>query len=255
MTPFLRNTALGVALYALLAPAARAEASVSEAGMSDEAFAYVAGTILSVFYHELGHALIDTMDLPLYGPEEDAADTLAAVLTHEIWDEEGARQNAEAFALSWLASAAETDLEVEHFAGLHSLDLQRHYRQVCLFYGAAADTRADFARDFELPEDRAAGCADEYASADHAWGAVLRGLREAEGEEMVWTGPADSGIATLLKQEVTDLNGLFSFPVAVAVRMEVCDEANAFYLPDEKSIVICQEFVDYLVAQAEEMEL
>ena len=105
MTLFLRSTVMSAALCALLAPAARADDEMSEG-----AFAYVGGTILSIFYHELGHALIDTKDLPLFGPEEDAADTLAAVMTHEIWDEEGARQNAEAFAMSWLASAAETDL-------------------------------------------------------------------------------------------------------------------------------------------------
>ena len=34
---------------------------------------FVEANILSVFYHELGHALIDIMALPVFGQEEDAA--------------------------------------------------------------------------------------------------------------------------------------------------------------------------------------
>ena len=243
-----------------------AQAQPTADDLSEEGFAYVAGSMLSVFYHELGHAFIDLLDLPVFGPEEDAADTLAAVLTHEIWEEEGARQNASAYALSWLISAAEMSDEgfsAEDFGEVHALDLQRHYRHVCLFYGADPAARADFAADFELPAGRAESCAEEYAQADRAWGRVLRDLAaEKEGlraglqrESLRWQGEGEGQIAEVLRQEVQDLNARYYLPARLNVALQDCGEANAFYVPDEKTVIICQEFIDYLTAQAVALEL
>ena len=252
----MRRIALFALCCGLLAPSSRAEEAK---GLSEAAFDYVGGATLSMFYHELGHALIDTMDLPLYGPEEDAADTLAAVMSHMIWNEDGARRNMRAFAQSWLASAAESEVGLEDYASAHALDLQRHYRQVCLFYGASPETRADFAEEFALPPARAETCEEEYEQADRSWGELLRERGEVEGERLVWSGPtADSTadpIAALLAQEVEDVNKVFSQTEEISVQIEACGEANAFYKPEEKAVVICREFVEYLTGQAEEMGL
>ena len=43
----------------------------------------VVGVGLFVFLHEVGHALIDILDIPTTGKEEDAVDDLAAVLLIE----------------------------------------------------------------------------------------------------------------------------------------------------------------------------
>lgn len=44
---------------------------------SPEQDRFIAANILAVFYHELGHAVIDVEDLPIYGQEEDAADVFS----------------------------------------------------------------------------------------------------------------------------------------------------------------------------------
>ena len=38
---------------------------------------FVTSNILSIFYHEIGHAIIDTLRLPVFGQEEDAANFLS----------------------------------------------------------------------------------------------------------------------------------------------------------------------------------
>ena len=41
---------------------------------------FVALNLISVFYHELGHTVIDTMQVPIFGQEEDAAEAFSILL-------------------------------------------------------------------------------------------------------------------------------------------------------------------------------
>ena len=76
----------------------------------DEAEAqFVTSNVLAAFYHELGHALIDVLQLPVLGKEEDAADTLSALLVHDIWDESSATQIIYDTASSYAMYAAEAE--------------------------------------------------------------------------------------------------------------------------------------------------
>ncbi|MGB1209146.1 MAG: DUF4344 domain-containing metallopeptidase, partial [Paracoccaceae bacterium] len=59
--------------------------------MADEARdAFVDANVLGIFYHELGHAMIDILDLPIFGQEEDAADVASVMLIDALWEEETA---------------------------------------------------------------------------------------------------------------------------------------------------------------------
>ncbi len=220
--------------------------------------AYVEGNVLSIFYHEFGHALVDLMQLPVLGQEEDAADILSVVLTSELWDEEMARQTAWAAATSWRMTAEEAGgaVDAESYADVHGLDLQRHYTHVCLFYGANPDTRADFVTDFALPEGRADGCADEYTLASDSWGVYLDQISEgAPGTSIsMEVDPADS-ISILLGDEVAALNQVFVLPEALKVELASCGEANAYYDSSARSITFCTEYVDYLWEQAQQAGL
>jgi hypothetical protein len=223
----------------------------------DEAAAsFVVSNVLSTFYHELGHGLIDILDLPVLGREEDAADTLAALLVHETWQEEQARRilydAAEAYLLldaEAKATGSEPDL-----ADTHSLDLQRYYNLVCLYYGADPDMREDDARELSLPETRAETCAEEFELAQASWGGILDGLEpgpDAKGLRIV-KAEADDDVVAILQTDIDDLNARYGLPVWIDVWIEPCGEANAFYYPGESRITICSEYAPDLVRLWEE---
>jgi hypothetical protein len=220
--------------------------------------AFVQGNILATLYHEIGHAMIDVLELPVLGQEEDAADTLAVVLTHNLWEEEWARSVASATAMSFYLAAGESD--EPSYWDVHGPDEQRFYNTVCLFYGADPDARADFAEENELPPERADYCPDEFTLADEAWGAFLYDVTLDEGAKSAKSfrfDPPKAGgeIATLLADEVADLNARYALPVTIEVRLDACGEANAFYDPSDRSITICSEYVDYLTQQAVDADL
>lgn len=119
-----------------------------------------------VVAHEIGHALIDILRLPVLGRSEDAADQFATMqfLTH------GRASPVIAAASNFTtgSGADRTDLGDEH-----ALDGQRAANLVCWLYGhdsSAFSTVAEIA----LPSRRRAGCAAEYANLAASWSRLLR---------------------------------------------------------------------------------
>jgi len=213
---------------------------------ADEAAAnFVSSNVIATFYHELGHALIHVLELPVLGREEDAADALSAYLTHQIWEEEAAAGMIADTANAYLMYAGEAEAtgnETPHWDE-HSLDMQRYYNLVCLFYGADPDNREFIVTDFDLPEDRAERCPDEFAQTDAAWGGMLEGAAYQEGMAgLAMQGDASDPIAAMLAEEVADFNKAYSLPTEVTVQVSDCGEANAFYNPEDQSITMCTEY-------------
>ena len=62
------------------------------------------------FYHELGHAVIDTMQVPIFGQEEDAADVFSILLIDEIFEPESANIIAYDAAFGFHAEAQKIHL-------------------------------------------------------------------------------------------------------------------------------------------------
>ena len=196
----------------------KAEAEVAgDAPDLTDAEWFVRDVMLSIFYHELGHALIDVMQLPVLGLEEDAADVLSVVMIDRLWDAESAEAKVAAAATFWATSAlasAEAGDEPA-FWGVHSPDERRYFTYLCLYYGGAPDEREAMAIEFGLPEDRAVSCAEEFDLAASSWGVYLDEIYAAgAGKTLVWTGPdpATDPFAAVLKEEVEYLNTLLSLP-------------------------------------------
>jgi hypothetical protein len=207
---------------------------------------FIEANLLSAFYHELGHALIDVMDLPVYGQEEDAADTASIMFLDAIFEEDSAVVIAYGAATGLLIGAETTGEDIA-WSDTHGADLQRFYNLVCLFYGGNTETRAEFAEDMGLPEDRAETCEEEYALAHRSWSPVLdAALSDDGGDSLIFHSETDSFGSDIISTEVTDLNALIDLPVDVIVAVDTCGEANAFYDPEERVILICSEFEDYL---------
>ena len=99
------------------------------AGASEED-GFVASNLISVYYHELGHAVIDTMQVSSFGQEEDAADVFSILLIDEIFEPESANIIASDAAFGFHAEAQEN---ASAFWDVHGPDEQRYYNVVCIF--------------------------------------------------------------------------------------------------------------------------
>ncbi|MCG7493324.1 DUF4344 domain-containing metallopeptidase [Thalassobius sp. Cn5-15] len=234
------NRFIPAALAALMPFAAVAEEAESS---------FVEANILGIFYHELAHALIDLEQVPIFGQEEDAADVFSILMIHTLFEEEAAQALAYDAAWGFIGEAEMREGGVEEIAwwDTHGPDEQRFYNTVCLFYGANPDAREEFAKEFDLPQERAEYCPMEYEQADASWGVLLDELTaRGAGQTITFEGDTDSLTAQVIAEEVKALNNELSLSTQLTVREESCGEANAFYDPEAREVVFCSEFEDHL---------
>ena len=139
----------------------------------------VGGAVTFVFFHELGHALIDLLKLPSTGREEDAVDQLATYVLVDSGGEEGERM-ALSGAAWWgqkydeLAQSGRTAGELDQlWADEHSLNAQRMYNIVCWVYGHNPNKYSGMVNN-QLPEARAVRCPTEYERLSGAWLTLLK---------------------------------------------------------------------------------
>lgn len=123
------------------------------------------GALRFIALHELGHALVDVLQLPITGREEDAVDQFAVWLLLGGGDSAAVLSAASLFG-GEISGAGD-------LAGTHSLDRQRYFNMLCWVYGADADARGSLLDDWALPVERAAGCAEEYAQLGRSWQRLL----------------------------------------------------------------------------------
>lgn len=136
------------------------------------------------FYHELGHALIHILDLPITGKEEDAADQLSIYVLLDGSDE--GEQAVLDSAVEYLikAKAAEKSGESLPMWDEHSMDAQRFFNMICWVYGENPEKHENLIKEGALPEDRAARCPKEWEQIDKAWGTLLGpNLKGGESED------------------------------------------------------------------------
>jgi putative metallopeptidase DUF4344 len=128
------------------------------------------GTMLSELYHELAHALIHKLTLPIAGRDEDAADQFAvlALLRHPQ-GEDLAVGSADYFQdMARLEKEAGADPSQRH-----SLYAQRYFNVLCWIYGSDPEAHGFLVEQGRLPEARATTCRVEYLRAAHAWDTLL----------------------------------------------------------------------------------
>jgi hypothetical protein len=128
----------------------------------------IVGTWMFVFFHELGHGLIDMYDLPITGREEDSVDDFSTVLMVQAGLDEYALHAAE----YWAATGSDMVSELD-FADEHSLNQQRFYQILCLVYGSDPRHYQNLVSSGLLPEARAERCPAEFAQKSEAWSTLL----------------------------------------------------------------------------------
>jgi hypothetical protein len=135
---------------------------------------FVSGNLLFVLFHELGHALVSEMGLPVLGKEEDAVDAyavLAMLMTGNKVSDGVLTQATRGWFLDAKRNAAEGVRLA--FYDAHSLDQQRAYDIVCLMVGSDPDKFAAAADNVHMPAERQASCAGDYSNAHWSWMTVL----------------------------------------------------------------------------------
>lgn len=188
------------------------------------------------------------MEVPIFGQEEDAADMMSVLLMDWLFEEETAQPIAYDSAFGHI-NAPKQIQEVTYW-DLHGPDEQRYYNHVCIFYGANTDEREALAHELGLPADRAETCPYEYDQAADARGTIFDEMDDqSTGEPMIFEADTgtDAAIANrILDAEVANMNGDLKLPEAVTVKVISCDQTNAFYDPQDISIIFCTEFVPHL---------
>jgi hypothetical protein len=124
----------------------------------------VVGNILDTLLHEAGHAVIEMLDIPVMGREEDAADFFSAYLLLQF-PAEDAQRLIQGVGFMMASEAREALVErprIEAFAGVHGLPAQRYYNLLCMAYGSDPGTFSNLLAG-GLPSRRAKVCGDEYA--------------------------------------------------------------------------------------------
>src|ERR1051325_1908992 len=87
----------------------------------------VVGALDGIYYHELGHGLIDLYKLPSTGREEDAVDQLSAMVMIERAKTTGDYKNIESSIEAWGKMAETEEVGKDLFADEHALSIQRYY--------------------------------------------------------------------------------------------------------------------------------
>lgn len=137
---------------------------------------YVAANLRFIVSHELGHVLIDLLDLPVTGRIEDAVDQFAALLM-QVFAREGESVADVAWNLRmashWFLVGSRGQYPLEAYADAHSLGEQRYFNLQCLLYGSDPVRFSDLVAGGDLPPARAGSCPAEARRAGRAWTRLL----------------------------------------------------------------------------------
>ena len=138
----------------------------SEKARGNYARQYLRWQIHFTLWHEVAHALIHQLHLPVLGNEEDAADTLAAMflLAKEENGPQAVLSVAEYFRLIGLREQVD-------WADKHAPHFQRSYNMLCLVYGHDPRKYKHIVgtKKGQLPKERAAHCESEYIRKLQGW--------------------------------------------------------------------------------------
>ena len=96
------------------------------------------GQFFYVVAHEMGHAMFDALNIPLFGRPEDAADGFAAYLMLHLGTKEDARRLIDGAAYTYKNDVEGTKVTapITAFADVHGAPAQRFYNLLCMAYGA-----------------------------------------------------------------------------------------------------------------------
>jgi Putative metallopeptidase len=132
------------------------------------------GPFVDVFLHEAGHAVFASLQTPLFGREEDAADQFSTYIMLKL-DKDEARRLILGSAYQYKGDLSSLTVTIKQpsFADEHGTPSQRFYNLLCTAYGADPKLFGDFVEKGFLPEDRAVICEREYLQLTNAFDSLI----------------------------------------------------------------------------------
>jgi hypothetical protein len=211
---------------------------------------FIEQTLITVFYHELGHGLLDLLSLPMYGPNEPSADIASVMIVDRLYDEDrGIEMMTNAANLFAAEGMDRGEDQMAEFWDTHGSDQGRFYNTICVYYGGNTEGRQEMADTLGLPASRGERCEGEYQDAANSWGVLLDEMATKAGREtFVLTATDENAPLTneVMANEIAELNADLGLDVTVPISIEPCGEPNAYYSSETKSITMCTEFEEYL---------
>ena len=125
----------------------------------DSIYSQVNSNIIETLYHEVGHAMFMSWDIPFTGLEENVVDQFAVFLIWNNYDNESINLILyDIGSYYWV----QDQYYLQDQSDVHSLDLQRFYNISCYVYGFDKDYNQDLITDEWLPLSRSYNCEYEF---------------------------------------------------------------------------------------------
>ncbi|HUI98555.1 MAG TPA: DUF4344 domain-containing metallopeptidase [Xanthobacteraceae bacterium] len=125
----------------------------------------VCGQLFFAVAHELGHAMFDIFDVPVFGRQEDAADEFATYIMLQFGGQQalglidGAAYGYHAY-IKDLKEKPQVTLPLAAFSSDHGAPEERYFNLICIAYGY--DNRLFSGEMDKIPPGRARSCQFEY---------------------------------------------------------------------------------------------
>jgi transcriptional regulator with XRE-family HTH domain len=219
---------------------------------------FVVGNMLFVGFHELGHAVIHELGLPVLGREEDAADSFATIALINIGTDFSNQVLVQA-ARGWFLMDRRDRKEGDklEFYDEHGLDQQRAYEIVCLMVGWNEDRFKELADWVHMPQSRQDSCGGDYSNAEFSWNAELKPFRrapdqpkskidvdygEAKGKLEVYARTLRSiGYLETIAGYAAEL---IVWPRPISIVLQTCGDSNAEWNPAAHKEQLCYELAE-----------
>jgi hypothetical protein len=217
---------------------------------------FVAGNMLFVLLHELGHAAMQEMGMPILGRAEDQADNYAIIRLISLGDQVSHRVLVEA-AKGWFLSDRRDRKDGESLAYYdeHGFDKQRAYNIACLVFGSDPDHMADLAKETKLPPERQDTCvAQDFPRISSSWDAVLKAHQRPADQpktkiEVIYgDGKGDLDVFAqgfrrirMLEMVVDVTSNNLAWPKPFVVEWQACGVINAHWVVDTRRLTLCYE--------------
>jgi hypothetical protein len=215
---------------------------------------FVLGNVLFVAAHEMGHAFLSEMKLPVLGGEEQAADDFAILTALKHGERDFSDRILIEAAKGWFVSGRRDKSHTPDYYDRHGLSLWRGYRIVCLMIGADPVRFKALAEETMMPKERQRTCGWEYGRVSRSWERVLTRYRRAADQpktqiEVIY-GEATGELGAYARmfrnlqflETIADLAAdRLAWREPIAMEMRSCGNAGATWTIPARRLQICYE--------------